>query len=339
MADYKKKKKIGGSLQQFQESQFLNIDPNMGTIKPTFKTDVVPLKTDVVPLKTDVVPLKTDVDKELDKENNELNEEEQKELLAAQELEAKIEALKKQVEILKGQLSLLKPEIDVMYNKYEEKDEDTKIDQLTDIDKEALEKYINIYKEYVFTLGKIADAENERDTGFFDTFVLDPISKSISKIFDKAKNGIAKLATGSGKFWTDTIARSMEEMEPSLKRIQDAKARIYGTATQGLKGATENINDAATGATENMNAAATAATENMNAAATSLIPAQGGGRYSNIKEVQKGGAAAAKRVETSIKQFLSSSVTSSHILKMVKRKTKAKRKRNEKRYSRKRAKK
>jgi hypothetical protein len=65
------------------------------------------------------------------------------------------------------------------------------------------------------------------------------------------------------------------------------------------------------------------------------------GRYSNIKEVQKGGAAAAKRAQDSIKQFLSSSVTSSHILNMVKRKTKAKRKRNEKRsrYSRKRAKK
>ena len=67
-------------------------------------------------------------------------------------------------------------------------------------------------------------------------------------------------------------------------------------------------------------------------------PAAGGGRRPNIKEVQKGGAAAAKRAQDSIKQFLSSSVTSSQILNMVKRKTKAKRKRNGKRYSRKRAK-
>ena len=74
---------------------------------------------------------------------------------------------------------------------------------------------------------------------------------------------------------------------------------------------------------------------------TLAAAAAGGGRHPNIKEVQKGGAAAAKRAQDSIKQFLSSSVTSSHILNMVKRKTKAKRKRNEKRskYSRKRARK
>ena len=71
---------------------------------------------------------------------------------------------------------------------------------------------------------------------------------------------------------------------------------------------------------------------------TLAAAAAGGGRHPNIKEVQKGGAAAAKRAQDSIKQFLSSSVTSSQILNMVKRKTKAKRKRNGKRYSRKRAK-
>jgi hypothetical protein len=73
-------------------------------------------------------------------------------------------------------------------------------------------------------------------------------------------------------------------------------------------------------------------------------PAAGGGRRSNpnnLKEVQRGGLAAAKRVENSIKQFLGSSVSSSHILNMVKRKTMVKRKResNGIRQSRKRAKK
>jgi hypothetical protein len=301
-------------------------------------------------------PVKPDkkAGEELDEElNEELDEESQKALIEAQELEQKLEALKTKVKDLEETLSKLQPGIGVIYTKYEIKDANTKLKDIEEVDINELTNYINTYKEYIKTLDEIAFTENEKgnNSGFFDSYVVQPISNSISKMFDKAKNGIAKLATGTGKFWTDTFARSIEQMEPSLKRIQEAKARIYGTATQGaipqvlpegLPQGIPNVTESVANTTQNAMQGLTSGIESVSntlPVANSALLLQSGGRYYNIKEVQKGGTEAAKRAENSIKQFLSSSVTSSHILNMVKRKTRAKRKRNGKRYSRKRAKK
>ncbi len=299
------------------------------------------------PVKTNVEPnVKTDI-KVDEKVDEVVSEEEEKALIEAQQLEQKLEALKARVNDLKQMLSNLQPNIDIIYTKYQNKDTNTTLQDLEENDLNELSNYINTYKEYVTTLSEIDAAENEKEGGLFDSYIVEPISNAFGNMFDKAKNAIAKLATGSGKFWTDTIARSMEEMEPSLKRIQEAKARIYGTATQGLEDATKSV-DASTqslsqdieGSTQDLNNAKVIMPDlSTGVQSPVLVSSRGGGRYSNIKEVQKGGAAAAKRVENSIKQFLSSSVTSSHILSMVKRKSKAKRKGNGKRYSRKRAKK
>jgi hypothetical protein len=321
------------------------LKPDVSLLKPDvslLKPDVSPLKTDVSPLKTDVSPLKTDVDKDVDELNEEISQEEQDALMAEEARKQKLEALKNQVEEIIGELQELKPSIDEIYTKYETNDKNTKIQDLDEADKLIFDNYIFKYKEYLTILDEIAITENEEAGGLFDSYVIQPISDAFGNMFDRVKNGIAKGLTGSFKFWSDTVARSMEEMEPSLKRIQEAKSRIYGMASQGLNDATKGVDAAAPGLSPDLSSALPSASD---LPATPTLPSpsvaalQGGGRYYNIKEVQKGGAAAAKRAENSIKQFLSSSVTSSHILKMVKRKTKAKRKRNDKRYSRKRAKK
>ena len=132
----------------------------------------------------------------------------------------------------------------------------------------------------------------------------------------------------------------MEKMRLSLEKIQEIKAKIAAAGKIAEAKAMAGLPEVPTGLPEVPTGLPEVPAGLPAEVPTGVDMKVGGGRY-NIKEVQKGGVAAAKRAENSIKQFLSSSVTSSHILNMVKRKTKAKRKRNEKRsrYSRKRARK
>jgi hypothetical protein len=347
----KLKSSVEAPISTFIKNQdaLIDVKPDVSPLKPDvspLKPDVSLVKTDVSPVKTDVSPVKTDVDKDVDELNEEISQEEQDALMAEEARKQKLEALKNQVEEIIGELQELKPSIDEIYTKYETNDKNTKIQDLDEADKLIFDNYIFKYKEYLTILDEIAITENEEAGGLFDSYVIQPISDAFGNMFDRVKNGIAKGLTGSFKFWSDTVARSMEEMEPSLKRIQEAKSRIYGMASQGLNDATKGVDASAPGLSPDLpsasalpSASGLPATPTLPLASPSVAALQGGGRYYNIKEVQKGGAAAAKRAENSIKQFLSSSVTSSHILKMVKRKTKAKRKRTDKRYSRKRAKK
>ena len=302
------------------------------------------------------------LDKELDKEAAEEAAEEQKALEAAQELEEKIEKLKQEAEILKKTLAEdLQPKIDEIYTKYQT-DTDTKIENLNEDELKQLTTYINTYKEYVTTLSKIAIAEDEQEnqSGFFDTYVIEPIAVSFGKMMEGIKNGTAKLLTGTGKFWVELADKSINEMEPSLISIGEARARIaqigkldlskditanatadISNATADISNATADLSNATTtglsNATQSLSTGLNNSTQGLNNTIQSLLTQGQRGGYSNIKAVQKGGIAAAKRTQKSIKQFLSSSVTSSQILNMIKRKTKAKRKKT--RYTRKRAKK
>jgi len=304
--------------------------------------------------------------KETETEDEEVDEEEAKRLeeerLAAEERERKIEELKKQIEELKTILLNDKNPRSIE-NRYKN-NPDMELDKLPKEELDQLQAYINTYKLYLAKIIELDDlmAEDENKAGLFQTFIIDPIKKSIGKAFDGIKNGAATVITSSGRFWVDTFARSMEKMEPSLREIQEIKARIYAPtnltksvtdATQGVQeDLTQGVTDITQGVTDisqGLNQGVTDLTQGVQQDVTkglnqglSMVPATGGAsrKYIHIKEVQKGGAAAAKRAQNSINQFLNSSVTSSQILNMVKRKTKVKRKRNEKRsrYSRKRAK-
>jgi hypothetical protein len=284
-----------------------------------------------------------DGDEEVDEEELKRLEEER---LAAEERERKIEELKKQIEELKTIL-LNDKNPELIENRYKN-NPDMELDKLSKEELDQLKAYINTYKLYIDKISELDElmAEDENKAGLFQTFIIDPIKKSVGNAFDGIKDGAATVITSSGRFWVDTFARSMEKMEPSLREIQEIKARIYAPTglTQDVTDATQGLTQGVTDATQGLTQGVTDVTKGLNQGlkqGLSMVPATGGSKkYINIKEVQKGGAAAAKRAQNSINQFLNSSVTSSQILNMVKRKTKVKRKRAEKRsrYSRKRAK-
>jgi hypothetical protein len=348
----------------------LNINSNVPSIDPTLKNpSLKDPKADIMkPGNGD-----GDGDGEVDEEELKRLEEER---LAAEERERKIEELKKQIEELKTIL-LNDKNPELIENRYKN-NPDMELDKLSKEELDQLKAYINTYKLYIDKISELDElmAEDENKAGLFQTFIIDPIKKSVGNAFDGIKDGAATVITSSGRFWVDTFARSMEKMEPSLREIQEIKARIYAPtgltqdvsdATQGLtqgvtqgvtdatQGLTQGVTDVTKGLNQGVNQGVTDATQGLTQGVTdvtkglnqglkqglSMVPATGGSKkYINIKEVQKGGAAAAKRAQNSINQFLNSSVTSSQILNMVKRKTKVKRKRAEKRsrYSRKRAK-
>lgn len=259
------------------------------------------------------------------------------------EREAEIDRLKKEIEDLKIMLLNDTTMRDIEGKKYKS------LEDFTPDDLTKLEEYTAKYKEY---LGKIQEldelmADDENKESYFKQYIINPITSSIGNIFKGFKKGAATALVSTGKFWIDTFALSMEKVEPSLIKIQEIKAQIAASgkiATQKAEaGLATATTDAAT-ATEGLTTATTGletATTGLETAAAGLETAitdkdkKIGG--SNIREVQKGGAAAAKRAENSIKQFLNSSVTSSQILNMLKRKTKSKRRKA--RYSRKRARK
>ena len=267
-----------------------------------------------------------------------------KEALEAEEAkEAKIQGLKAELDVLLKELQGFQGVMNGILKKYKP---DTKIEEIEKKDPEAikqLNKYSSIYSKYSTTLQAIIMAESINDKSYWTTFVIDPISNFFGDFGNKIKKGTATFATGTAKLGADIFAESMRQMQPSLEEIKRIQAEIAAAGKlgeipeipelPGIKGSELDVKKTISGITN----------PNENLLGQNFAAAGGGkgGRPLSIKEVQKGGAAAAKRAQDSIKQFLSSSVTSSHILNMVKRKTKAKRKRNEKRskYSRKRARK
>ena len=273
-------------------------------------------------------------------EQEALEAKEAKEALEAEEAkEAKIQGLKAELDVLLKELQGFQGVMGGILKKYKP---DTKIEEIEKKDPEAikqLNKYSSIYSKYSTTLQAIIMAESINDKSYWTTFVIDPISNFFGDFGNKIKKGTATFATGTAKLGADIFAESMRQMQPSLEEIKRIQAEIAAAGKlgeipelPGIKGSELDVKKTISGITN----------PNENFAAAAQAAGGGkGGRPLSIKEVQKGGAAAAKRAQDSIKQFLSSSVTSSHILNMVKRKTKAKRKRNEKRskYSRKRARK
>jgi putative sterol carrier protein len=274
-----------------------------------------------------------------------LSEDEQEALEAKEALEAEeakealIQGLKAELDVLLKELQGFQGVMDGILKKYKP---DTKIEEIEKKDPEAikqLNKYSSIYSKYSTTLQAIVMAESINDKSYWTTFVIDPISDFFGDFGNKIKKGTATFATGTAKLGADIFAESMRQMQPSLEEIKRIQAEIAAAGKlgelPGIKGPElPGIKGPELPGIKGPGSA-------FSTADTRQLVSQGGGRPLSIKEVQKGGAAAAKRAQDSIKQFLSSSVTSSHILNMVKRKTKAKRKRNEKRskYSRKRARK
>jgi hypothetical protein len=266
------------------------------------------------------------------------DEQAEKEALAALEAEeakeAKIQGLKAELEVLLKELQGFQGVMNGILKKYKP---DTKIEKIEKEDPEAiiqLNNYSNIYSKYSTTLQAIVMAESVNNKSYWTTFVIDPISDFFGDFGNKIKNGTATFATGTAKLGADIFAESMRQMQPSLEEIKRIQAEIANAGKlpelPGIKG--PELPEIKGPEIPEIKGPTVD---------TQQLVSQGGGRPLSIKEVQKGGAAAAKRAQDSIKQFLSSSVTSSHILNMVKRKTKAKRKGNEKRsrYSRKRARK
>jgi hypothetical protein len=262
-----------------------------------------------------------------------------------QDKEALIEQLQKELDGLYNDLLAFQEPINKIYDEYQKENPHINFSELRPEDQDKINEYETIYNHYREIIQKISDAEHE-NKGLFATFILDPLKKTFNGFFENLKKGSAKAITGSFRFGTEIFARSMEEMKSSLEKIQKIKAEIAAAGKRAEAEAMAGIPK--TGLTPGLEPGLTPGLEpglepgltpGLEPGLKTGLEVKGGGRHSNIKQVQKGGAAAAKRAENSIKQFLGSSVTSSHILNMVKRKTKAKRKRNGKRYSRKRARK
>jgi len=277
-----------------------------------------------------------------------LSEEEEEALEAnanAEDMENLIEQLNKELESLKKELLIWQDPINKIYEEIK-KNPEINMSDLDPEKRKQIDKYDAMYADYKNLIEVInaAEAEAAGEKGFFATIFIEPLKKAIDKALKGVKNGAATAITGTFRFWTDVAAVSMEKMRVSLEKIQEVKAKIAAAGEIAKQKAMAGIPATASGlpATGLPATATGLPATGLPATATATgLPAitVGGGRYSNIKEVQKGGAAAAKRAQDSIKQFLTSSVTSSHILNMVKRKTKAKKKGNGKRYSRKRARK
>jgi hypothetical protein len=250
-----------------------------------------------------------------------------------QDKEALIEQLQKELDGLYNDLLAFQEPINKIYDENQKEN----FSELKPEDQDKINEYETIYNHYREIIQKISDAEHE-NKGLFATFILDPLKKTFNGFFENLKKGSAKAITGSFRFGTEIFARSMEEMKSSLEKIQKIKAEIAAAGKRAEAEAMAGIPKTGleTGLTPGLESGLESG---LTPGLETGLEVKGGGRHSNIKEVQKGGAAAAKRAENSIKQFLDSSVTSSHILNMVKRKTKAKRRRNGKRYSRKRARK
>jgi hypothetical protein len=248
------------------------------------------------------------------------------------------------------------------------------VEKLTPEEFEKFETYIDLYKKLIEKNDELYNAENSSTEEWSVTsLILSPVKNFFGNLLGNVKKMGAKATMASVTGMTGFVVQCYEEIQPNLIKFAQLKNETQQAVMATTSGAAQlGINGLAkTGPTGELSAAALngaietgSPTEAMNGATKGVInqalvmsgpiadpnnllaatyPAAGGGRRSNpnnLKEVQRGGLAAAKRVENSIKQFLGSSVSSSHILNMVKRKTMVKRKRESKgiRQSRKRAK-
>ena len=256
---------------------------------------------------------------------------------AAREAEkaALIEALKIEIEEIEKELETLQPamakinekSIQIeLRNKNKENKDNLTIEELEPKELETFKNYVAIYKKLIEKNDELYKAENSSTEEWsLTSVILAPVKKFLGNLLGNINKMGAKATMASVTGMTSFVVACYKEIQPKLIEF----AKLKGETELALKQATQ-MPDIAAVANTDANTDATVA------------KAVGGGRArnSNLKEIQRGGAAAAKRVENSIKQFLGSSITSSHILNMIKRKTKVKRNRESKgtRQSRRRAK-
>lgn len=261
---------------------------------------------------------------------------------AAREAEkaALIEALKIEIEEIEKELNKLQPEMAKinekseqieLRNKNKENKDNLTIEELETPELETFKNYVAIYKKLIETNDELYKAENSSTEEWSLTSVfLAPVKKFLGNLLGNINKMGAKATMASVTGMTSFVVACYKEIQPKLIEF----AKLKGETELALKQATQMPEIAVP---------AVPAVPDI-AVPDIAVPdvAVGGGRArnSNLKEIQRGGAAAAKRVENSIKQFLGSSITSSHILNMIKRKTKVKRNRESKgtRQSRRRAK-
>ena len=267
------------------------------------------------------------------------------------EKEALIASLKQQIEVIEKKLEELKPDIIRIYDKskrLEENKNNLIKEELSQEEFEIFKNYINIYKELIEKNDELYTAENASTKDWsISAILLSPIKKFFSSLLGNIKKMSAKATMASVTGMTGFVVQCYEEIQPQLikfAQLQGETQRAIIEATRippapGLPSTPGLPTTPGLPSTSGLPSTPGLPTTPGLPSTSELI--KGGSKKINpiIKEVQKGGASAAKRAENSIKQFLSSSVTSSHVLNMVKRKTKVKRKRDGKMYSRKRAKK
>jgi len=312
------------------------------------------------------------------REAQEEREAEKAALIAA--LKEEIEEIERKLEELTPDITRIYEKSQQIENsKNNNNNKNLTIEELTPEEFEKFKIYIDVYKNLIEKNDELYRVENSSTEEWsFTSLLLAPVKKFFGNLLGNIKKMGAKATTASIKGMTGFVVECYKEIQPNLIEFAQLKnetqlavtGKTLGAAQLGIDGLAE------TGPTGELSAAALngaietgSPTEAINGATKGLTnqalvmsgpivdpalkytgysapaaPAAGGGRRSNpnnLREVQKGGLAAAKRVENSIKQFLGLSVSSSHILNMVKRKTMVKRKResNGIRQSRKRAKK
>ncbi len=342
---YTRKKKMKGG----QTAATLVPTAAATTTVPTVPTDINNLKN-------------VNASADDDAENKETAEEEEERAAAEaqaqreSEKEELIAALNKEIEEIEKQLEELTPDITKIYEKSQQienlkNNKNSTVEELSPEEFEKFKNYIDVYKNLVEKQDELYKVENSTTEEWsFTSIFLAPIKKFFGSLLGNIKKMGAKATMASVSGMTGFVVQCYEEIQPNLIKFAELKGetqRAVMKATGIAPGAAvapvaPGVSDAASLAPGAASLAPGAASLAPGAApdAAAVAPVAVGGGRPNIKEVQRGGAAAAKRVENSIKQFLGSSVTTSHILNMVKQKTKVKRKRDSKgiRQSRKRAK-
>lgn len=321
---------------------------------PKAKPTVVNKKVD----ETKVEETKEDEKEDETEEEKEERAEAEAQAEAEEAKAAQIATLKIEIEEIEKELERLKPAITEIYTKSKELElkntntnknknkDDLTIEELSPEEFEAFKNYVNVYKTLIEKKDELYTAENtSTEEWSLIGFLLAPVKKFFGSLLDNAKKMGVKgtMATVTGV--TGFTVECYEQIQPNLIKFAQLKgetqraineaSQIPGAAvpTDGLPTTVPTITTIPTVPTIPPTGLPTIP------AVPGLPTVVGGGRNNNLKEIQKGGAAAAKRVENSIKQFLGSSITSSHILNMVKRTTRVKRNRRVKgtRQSRRRA--
>jgi len=337
-----------------QVNGFQNAAMNQETIIQNKEIQDIKKINEVIAINENTVAIEKAKEDAIEKENE--AEKESEDAIAEREAreaekEALIASLKQQIEVIEKKLEELKPDIIRIYDKskrLEENKNNLIKEELSQEEFEIFKNYINIYKELIEKNDELYTAENASTKDWsISAILLSPIKKFFSSLLGNIKKMSAKATMASVTGMTGFVVQCYEEIQPQLikfAQLQGETQRAIIEATRippapGLPSTPGLPTTPGLPSTSGLPSTPGLPTTPGLPSTSELI--KGGSKKINpiIKEVQKGGASAAKRAENSIKQFLSSSVTSSHVLNMVKRKTKVKRKRDGKMYSRKRAKK